>query len=90
VTVTGQLETVATEDLVEMAPRRYVFLEHSLARSGGSHVFTVGPESVRSYVVTRGRVRVRPLDGDEEATEYSRLTGWNAHDVAFDVTGASE
>lgn len=84
-------DAVVTEDLVEMVPRRYVFLEHSLPSSGDSHVFTVGPDSLRSYVVIRGQVRVQPLDAeDAKAAEYSCLTGWHARDLAFKVASASQ
>lgn len=86
----GHREAVVTEDLVEMNPRRYVFLEHSLPASGDSHVFTVGTDSLRSYVVIRGQVKVRRLDIEEAgAAEYSYLAGWHACGVAFTMVNAS-
>jgi hypothetical protein len=89
--MTGHCETAVTNDLVEMNPRRYVFLEHSLPSSGDPCVFTVGPGSLRSYVVTRGRVKVRRIDIEAPgATEFSYLTGWHAWGVAFRVLSASQ
>jgi hypothetical protein len=86
--MTGHRAAVVTEDLVEMNPRRYVFLEHSLPSSGDSRVFTVGADSLRSYVVIRGQVKVCRLD-IEEAAEYSYLAGWHAWGVAFKMLNAS-
>jgi hypothetical protein len=87
--MTSNGEAVVTEDLVDMDPRRYVFLEHSLPSSGESRVCPVGAGSLRSCVVIRGRVRVRGLDSDEaEAAEYSYLTGWHAWGVAFTMVNA--
>lgn len=89
--MTGHREAAVTEDLVEMDPRRYVYLEHSLPSPGGSQVFTVGADSLRSYVVIRGQVTVRRLDTEEaEDTQYSYLAGWHAWDAAFDVLSAGQ
>lgn len=88
--MTGYREAVVTEDLVEMNPRRYVFLEHRLMASGDSHIFTVSEDSLRSYVVTCGQVKVRRLDSQQaEATEYPYLAGWHAWGVAFAMWSAS-
>jgi hypothetical protein len=88
--MTGHREAAVTEDLVEMNPRRYVFLEHSLPSSGDSHVFTVGADSLRSYVVIRGQVKVRRLDIEEAVSvEYPCLAGWHAWGVAFKMRSAS-
>ena len=87
--MTGHGEAVVTEDLVEMNPRRYVFLEHSLPSSGDSRVCSVGADSLRSYVVIRGQVKVRRLDIEEaEAAGYSYLAGWHAWGVAFTMVNA--
>lgn len=88
--MTGDREAAVTKDLVEMNTRPYVFLEHRLPSSGEATVLTVGEDSLRSYVVIRGQVRVRGLGHDEaEAAEYSCLAGWHACGVAFDVLSAS-
>lgn len=87
--MTGRRTALATEDLVEMSPRRYVFLEHSLPSPGDSRVFTVGPDSLRSYVVIGGQVRVGRLGTEAaEAAEYSYLTGWHARGMAFTMLNA--
>src|SRR5450755_720673 len=88
--MTGHGEAAVTTDLVEMNPRRYVFLEHSLPSSGDSPVFTVAADSLRSYVVIRGQIEVRRLDIEEaEAARYSYLAGWHAWGVAFKMFSAS-
>lgn len=88
--MTDHRETVITEDLVKMNPRRYVFLEHRLPSSGDSQVFTAGENNLRSYVVVRGQVKVRRLDTAEaEAAEYAYLAGWHAWGVAFKMLSAS-
>jgi hypothetical protein len=69
-----------------MDPRRYVFFEHSLPAAGGSFTFEVPADSLRSYVVVRGRVKVRG-PGTEEAG-YSCLAGWHAWGVCFEMLGA--
>ena len=72
-----------TEDLVDSGPRRYVFLAHTLAPSG---VFTVDEDSLRSYVVVRGRVKVRrPGSNEAAAVEYGHLAGWHAWGVTFEA-----
>jgi hypothetical protein len=76
---------VFTRDLVEMDKRRYVFLEHSLPAAGDSCVFTVPADSLRSYVVIRGRVKVRGLDIEE--AEYACLAGWHSWGVTFEMLG---
>jgi hypothetical protein len=85
--MTGHRAAAVIKDLVEMSPRRYVFLEHYLPSPGYSRAFAVGAGSLRSYVVIRGQVTVRG-PGVEEA-EYSYLSGWHAWDVAFDMLSAS-
>jgi hypothetical protein len=88
--MTSHREAAVIKDLVEMNPRRYVFLEHDLPSPGYSRAFTVGASSLRSYVVIRGQVMVRRLGaGEAEAAEYSYLSGWHAWGVAFDVLSAS-
>ena len=83
-------EAAVSEDLVEMNPRRYVFFEHSLPSSGDSRVYTVGADSLRSYVVIRGQVKVGRLGTEEaETAEYAYLAGWHAWDVAFKMRSAS-
>lgn len=87
----GHRAAPVAEDLVEMNPRRYVFLEHSLPSSGDSRVFTVGADSLRSYVVIRGQVKVRWLDIEEtEFGEYSYLSGWHAGGVAFTIVNSGQ
>lgn len=84
--MTGYQGTAVTRDLVEMDPRRYVLLEHSLPPSGESVILTVGADGLRSFVVIRGRVKVRRLDIEAaEAAEYSYLAGWHAWGVAFTI-----
>jgi hypothetical protein len=88
--MTGCQGTAITRDLVEMNPRRYVFLEHSLPPSSESVILTVGADDLRSFVVIRGRVKVRRLDnGAAEAAEYSYLAGWHARGVTFTIVSAS-
>jgi hypothetical protein len=77
----GHQGTAVTRDLVDMETRRYVFLEHSLPPAGQPLTVTVGTGSLRSFVVIRGQVRVRPAGG--EATEYPGLAGWHACGVDF-------
>ena len=85
--MTGRHAAIITEDLVQMNPPRYVFLEHSMPTSGDSCVFTVREDSLRSYVVTRGQVKVRRLDIEEpETVEYPYLAGWHAWNVAFTIS----
>jgi hypothetical protein len=74
---------VITRDLVAMNPRRYVFLEHSLPPSSDSVILTVSADGLRSFVVIRGRVKVRRLDIEAADAEYSHLTGWHAWGAAF-------
>jgi hypothetical protein len=88
--MTTHPEVMVTEDLVEMNPRRYVFLKHGMPSSGDSCFFTVGKDSLRSYVVIRGQVKVRRLDIEEaEVAEYSYLAGWHAWRVAFEILSVS-
>jgi|GEM_PF-6477845 len=83
----GYHGTAVTKDLVEMSPRRYVFLEHDLSPSGDPVMITVGADDLRSFVVIRGRVEVRRLDKDTaEVTAYPHLTGWHAWGTAFGIT----
>lgn len=87
--MTGHRAAAVTKDLAEPNPR-YVFREHSLLSSGDSQVFTVAAESLRSYVVIRGQVKVRGLDIENaEAAEYSYLAGWHAWGVTFEMLSAS-
>jgi hypothetical protein len=88
--MTGYHGTAVTKDIVEMNPRRYVFLEHSLPPSSESLTLTVDADDLRSFVVTRGQVEVRPLDIEAaETAEYSYLTGWHAWGVAFTIVSTS-
>jgi hypothetical protein len=88
--MTGHHEAAVTEDLVEMYPPRYVFLEHSLP-PGDPRAFTVGADRLRSYVVIRGQVTVRRLDMEEAGgAQYSYLAGWHAWDAAFEVLSAGQ
>lgn len=78
-----QVRAIA-RDLVEMNPRRYVFLEHTLPPSTASVVHRVSADDLRSFVVVRGRVEVRRFDIEAAAaTEYSYLAGWHAWGVVF-------
>src|SRR5271169_1171437 len=89
--MTGYQGTAVIRDLVEMDPRRYVFLEHSLPPSGESFTVTVGADSLRSFVVIGGRVEVRRLGIEAaETSEHSYLAGWHAWGTDFTMasTGA--
>jgi hypothetical protein len=86
----GNHGTAVTQDLVEMGSRRYVFLEHSLPPSSGSFLVSVGADDLRSFIVIRGQVEVRPLDGEAAGTaEYSYLHGWHAWGTAFTMVSIS-
>lgn len=86
--MTDDAQTAVASDLVEMTTRPYVFLEHRLPSSGEATVFRVDDDSLRSYVVIRGQVKVRGLDDAAEAAEYPALAGWHAWGVAFEMLSA--
>jgi hypothetical protein len=89
--MTGHHGTAVTRDLVEMNPRRYVFLEHSLPPASEPVVLTVSADDLRSFVVVRGRVEVRRLDIETaRGTGYSCLSGWHAWGVAFALASAGQ
>ena len=82
----GYQRTRAARDLVEMNSRRYVFLEHILPPPGESLIVTVSADDLRSFVVTRGQVKVRRIDiKAAEAAEYPQLAGWHAWGAAFAI-----
>ena len=87
--MTDDPEAAVTRDLVEMNMRPYVFLEHRMPSSGEATTFTVDDDSLRSYVVIRGQVKVRGPRNDHAATtEYSALTGWHAWGASFEMLSA--